>query len=42
VPGGVTYRGRPATGGHQRDFYRVDDVPGVDPNDIALAPLMFS
>jgi hypothetical protein len=31
---GKTWKGTPASVGHQRDFYRIDDLSGVEPNDL--------
>jgi hypothetical protein len=31
---GKTWKGTPTSVGHQRDFYRVEDLPGVGPNDL--------
>lgn len=31
---GRRWRGTPNTVGHQRDFYRVEGVPGIEPNDL--------
>ena len=31
---GKRWGGTPNTVGHQRDFYRVEGVPGIEPNDL--------